>query len=1171
VALALWLSCLAAPRLCEAVVNYVYDNDGRLIAVVDTTAPGQNAAIYRYDAVGNIVGIDRQSASDVAVLAFSPPCGPADTLVTIQGTGFSDTPAQNTVTFNGTTAIVESASLTTLVARVPAGATAGSIAVTAPGGSATSVDPFSLTCDGPVITSFSPSIGQQDVTEVTIVGLNFDTQPGGNVAVFNHPGELASGQSSDSTSLPVTVPFGGTCGRISVSTPLGKAVSAGDFFVAPIPYGVADVVDTGRLSFGQSRTLTINTAYKIALYVFEGVAGRRVSLAQTADSLSDATHILRPDGSDLTSPSYNFIDATPLTDSGTHTIFVESNASTGSETLSIYDVVDVTGTIDPGGPPVTVSTTVPGQNARFTFGGVAGQRVSLLRSNDTLNETTSILNPDGTTLVVFSGSSTFLEPVTLPTTGTYTILVDGILAATGSLTLSLYDVPDCGGPLTLTPSGSSATATITAPGQNCQFTFSATAGQKIAVAKSSDALAEQTLVLRPDGTTLATMSNTATFLDATTLPTTGAYTIRVDGTGTATGSVGVTLYEVPADCGGSLTLTPTGSSATATITTPGQNCQFTFSATAGQKIAVAKSSDALTEQTPILRPDGTTLATMANTATFLDAITLPTTGTYTIRVDGTGAATGSVVVTLYEVPADCGGGSLSLGASGSSVTATITNAGQDCVYTFSGTAGQRVSLLKSADTLSETTRILQPDGATLASTSSSFIDAEVLPASGTYTIQVDGTGSATGSVTITLYGVPADCGGTSLTFSQSGSTVTATVGTPGQNCQFTFSGTAGQRASLVKTSDTLTETTRILNPDTTTLASAPGNFLDAEVLPTTGTYTITVDGSGAATGSVTVTLYSVPADCGGTSFTPTPAGVSMSATVTTPGQNCQFTFTGAPGQRISVVKSSDTLNETTRILNPDGSTLVAIGSSFIDTETLAAAGTYIVIVDGTTTATGGVTLTVYDVPPDCGGTSLSLSPTGSSVTATIGTPGQNCVFSFGGLTNQAVSLLKSADSLSETTSIRKPDGSSLISSAGTFLDTKILPVDGTYNILVDGSTSALGSVTVTLYEVPADVTGVATINGGGVAVSIATPGQNGRLTFAGTSGQLVTVRVTGNTMANVTVKLLRPDDTVLTTKTSAAAAFNLTQQTLPSSGTYAITIDPSNQNTGSMTVSATSP
>jgi hypothetical protein len=78
-------------------------------------------------------------------------------------------------------------------------------------------------------------------------------------------------------------------------------------------------------------------------------------------------------------------------------------------------------------------------------------------------------------------------------------------------------------------------------------------------------------------------------------------------------------------------------------------------------------------------------------------------------------------------------------------------------------------------------------------------------------------------------------------------------------------------------------------------------------------------------------------------------------------------------------------------------------------------------------------------------------------------------------------------------------------------------------------------------------------------------------TFSGTAGQQITVRVTGNTIATVAVKLLKPDGTQLTSSTNGASSFNLATQTLPVSGTYTVVVDPTAANTGSLTLTATSP
>lgn len=69
--------------------------------MVDETG---NTAIYNYDAVGNLLGIVRftPGMSGIGIYTLLPGKGAIGNQVKIQGYGFSTTPANNTVTFNGT-------------------------------------------------------------------------------------------------------------------------------------------------------------------------------------------------------------------------------------------------------------------------------------------------------------------------------------------------------------------------------------------------------------------------------------------------------------------------------------------------------------------------------------------------------------------------------------------------------------------------------------------------------------------------------------------------------------------------------------------------------------------------------------------------------------------------------------------------------------------------------------------------------------------------------------------------------------------------------------------------------------------------------------------------------------------------------------------------------------
>jgi YD repeat-containing protein len=756
-------------------ITYIYDELGRLVGVVD---PAGDAVTYTYDAVGNVQSISRQSSSLVSVIEFTPDGGAAGTTVTIYGTGFSTTPSQNAVAFNGVSATVTSASATTLVTTVPTGATTGTISVTTSSGSDTSSTSFTVSDSAPTITGFTPTIGTPG-TAVNITGTNFETSLPSNRVKFN--GTLADLTSAAATSVDTNVPGGAGSGRITLSAPLGTATSSADFFIPPSPYAAADVVTTGRMAIGDSRAVAVGTAGKIGLIVFDGTAGQRVCLKITGVTLSGGSSvevkIRKVDGTILASAvsgtGGEFIDTVTLPKTGSYTIQVDPTASaTGSVTLNLYNVAaDVSGPITPGGSAVSVTTTTPGQNARLTFSGTASQRVSLKVSGVSMTGGTnnwvivSIRKPDGTSLDsdTFAASGGFIDAQTLPTTGTYTVVADPTNTSTGSATLTLYDVP-ADVTTSILPDASPVSVTTTTPGQNAKLTFSGTANQRVSLKITGVSMTGGTnnwvnvSIRKPDNTSLTstTVDSSGGFLDVQTLPTTGTYTVLVDPTNTSAGSATLTLYDVPADVSGPIT--PGGSAVSVTTTAPGQNAQLTFSGTTDQRVSVRITGVTLDGNSwvnvYIKKPDGSTLVstTVDSSGGFIDVKTLPTTGTYTLWVDPYKTNTGGVTVTLYDVPADA---SASATVNGGSVGVTTTVHGQNAFVTFGGTSAQQVTVHVTNNTMGTVTvKLLKPDGTQLTSTvsnSSSFnLSTQTLPTTGTYKVSIDPNSTNTGSMSVSV-------------------------------------------------------------------------------------------------------------------------------------------------------------------------------------------------------------------------------------------------------------------------------------------------------------------------------------------------------------------------------------------------------------------------------------
>ena len=126
------------------------------------------------------------------------------------------------------------------------------------------------------------------------------------------------------------------------------------------------------------------------------------------------------------------------------------------------------------------------------------------------------------------------------------LLVDLQGAATGSATLTFYDVP-ADGAFTGTIGGPSVAVGVTVPGQNARLSFDAAAGARVSLLLSSVTLASSYVsVLRPDGTTQVaqTLVGPAGRTFTLDLSQTGTHVVMVDPRGAATGSMTLRLSQL---------------------------------------------------------------------------------------------------------------------------------------------------------------------------------------------------------------------------------------------------------------------------------------------------------------------------------------------------------------------------------------------------------------------------------------------------------------------------------------------------------------------------------------------------------------------------------------------------------------------------------------------------
>jgi len=148
---------------------------------------------------------------------------------------------------------------------------------------------------------------------------------------------------------------------------------------------------------------------------------------------------------------------------------------------------------------------------------------------------------------------------------------------------------------------------------------------------------------------------------------------------------------------------------------------------------------------------------------------------------------------------------------------------------------------------------------------------------------------------------------TTISFGQS-RTVTLSAG---QVAQIAFQGTQGKRASIdlptvsIDSGVGCKATLRVVAPDGTALmwepcVLNPATFVEPQLLPATGTYTIVLDPIGTYAGQATMFLYDVPPD-------PSNNGRGGGVTIAAPGQNARFAFTGTAGETLRLSAPPETV------------------------------------------------------------------------------------------------------------------------------------------------------------------------------------------------------------------------------------------------------------------------
>ena len=405
---------------------------------------------------------------------------------------------------------------------------------------------------------------------------------------------------------------------------------------------------------------------------------------------------------------------------------------------------------------------------------------------------------------------------------------------------------------------------------------------------------------------------------------------------------------------------------------------------------------------------------------------------------------------------------------------------------------------------------------------------------------------------------------------------TLVIPSSGQNGWLTFTGTQGQRIQLQTTGAT---DPRLLDPGppngtvmyTRSAVYGLNGLVDTTVLPDTGTYSIKVDPNDTATGSVTFKAWTVPddIDAGDDPRRSSPHPLTTVA----PGQNGKLTFTATQGQRIQLQTTGATMPGSWTLVRPNGTVMYTRSAVYglnglVDTTVLPDTGTYSIKVDPNDTATGLVTFKASDRARRH--RRRRDDPRRSSPHPhhrRTRPERQAHLHRNPGTTDPAPDHRRHHARLLDPGPTQRHRHVHPLRGLRTQRPRRhhLLPDTGTYSIKVDPNDTATGSVTFKAWTVPDDIdAGEMILDGAARTLTTVAPGQNGKLTFTATQGQRIQLQTTGATMPG-SWTLVRPNGTVMYTRSATYGLNVLMAAVLPDDGTYSIKVYPNDITTGSVT------
>jgi len=809
---------------------------------------------------------------------------------------------------------------------------------------------------------------------------------------------------------------------------------------------------------------------------------------------------------------------------GTYVLTVISGLATDAYSFRLLNLATATA-LTPGSPVQDTLNPANSTNA-YQFNAATGQSFYFAGfAGDTTSTWWRLIDPFGNVLF-----STYLKNdggrLNLTATGTYTLLVEGYIAATGSTgySFSVDPITDPTQPLTL---GSLVNANLTTPGEKDRYTFSLAAHALLYFDSLTNSANIQWSLTGPAGTTV----NNAAFsssdgeagLSPLILPA-GAYTLTVSGIGPTTGGYAFRL----SDLSTAAPLTP-GTAVSATLNPADSTDAYAFNVTAGETFYFGHLTSSAAGWR-LLDPFGNVVFKTFLFGNDPGRLTLTATGRYTVLVEGDINDTGTDSYSFNVFPVVDTVQPLGLG---NLLTGNLADPGELDHYTFSLSSGA----LLYFDALPNNSNLQWSlSGPVAAVTDRSFLYSDSgnipnpvlsLPA-GAYTLTVSGIGQTSGPYSFRLSNLAA---APALT---PGTPLSDTLNPADSTNFYQFNANAGDQFDYVHQagSGAPDAVVRLIGPYGNVLLRT---FLSANAGPVTvaatGIYYLLVEGSIADTGSGTYTinlpfLGNVPPNPTGTLLT---LGTTVTGTLATAGQSDQYVFTLANTTLAYFDAQTDNSNLQWSLNGPPGTVVSNLSFTSSDGRNaptnpvrVLPAGTYTLTVSAAGQNTGSYAFRLSDLS-----TAVPLT-LGTAVNDTLNPANSTNFYQFAGSAGQTLYFADvSSGSIQAGWRLVDPYGNVVFDSS---LDTDAgrvnLLATGTYTLLVEGNISETGTVNYSFNVFPVMDTSQPLTVGESTSGSLAAPSERDNYTFTlAAASRLYFDSLTNN--ANIQWSLVGPGGTAV--------------------------------------------